>query len=64
MMKKKKYEVWIYDSESRCTQPIICEARSEAEAGRIGHDYIRKWGLIDGRITEVKEVNKLNECTI
>lgn len=52
----KKYGVWIFDEESGCNQPVICKARNEAEARRIGKKYIASWGLIGGTITEVREV--------
>lgn len=52
----KKFEVWIYDSESGCNQPMKCEARSEAEARKKGGEYINAWGLVGAEITEVKEV--------
>lgn len=51
----KNYEVWIYDSESGCNQPIKCQAKNQAEARTIGNQYISKWGLVGGTITEIKE---------
>lgn len=40
----KEYEVWIYDDESGCNQPMKCKARSVAEARRAGNEYISSWG--------------------
>lgn len=52
----KKYEVWIYDEESGCNQPMKCEAKSISEARRIGKRYIEQWRLVGASITEIKEV--------
>ena len=51
----KEYEVWIYDDESGCNQPMKCKARSVAEARRAGNEYISSWGLVGGMITEIRE---------
>ena len=50
----KKFKVWIYDSESGCEQPMICQARNEADARRKGNKYIRMWRLRDGSVTRVE----------
>ena len=50
----KEYEVWIYDDESGCNQPMKCKARSVAEARRAGNEYISSWGLVGGMITEIR----------
>lgn len=52
----KEYEVWIYDSESGCTQPMKCRANSLAEAKRKGYEYIRIWDLRGGEVINVEEV--------
>lgn len=50
----RKFNVWIYDSESGCEQPMQCEARNEAEARRKGNEYIRVWSLVNGTVTKVE----------
>lgn len=52
----KDYEVYIYDEESGCCQPIVCKARSTIEAGNIGDSYIRSWNLIGGVVVDIREV--------
>ena len=42
----KKYNVYIYDSESGCNQPILVECKSKTEARAIGNKYIRLWRLV------------------
>lgn len=37
----KQFNVWIYDSESGCEQPMKCEAKNEADACIKGNEYIR-----------------------
>lgn len=51
----KQFNVWIYDSESGCEQPMQCEAKSESDARRIGNKYIRLWKLVNGIVTKVEE---------
>ncbi|MCM1102035.1 MAG: hypothetical protein NC398_11695 [Acetatifactor muris] len=51
-----EFEVWIYDDESGCNQPMKCRAKNVADARRIGNEYIRKWGLQGGCITDIREV--------
>lgn len=50
----KKFNVWIYDSESGCEQPMKCEAKNEADARIKENDYIRAWGLVNGAVTKVE----------
>ncbi len=57
----KTFEVWIYDSESGCDQPMKCGAKNEAEARRIGNEYIRRWSLMGGTITKIREAVKDGE---
>lgn len=52
----KKYNVYIYDSESDCNQPILVECKSKKEARAIGNKYIRLWRLVDGVVTSIEEV--------
>ncbi len=52
----KKYQVFIYDDESRCNSPAILEARNESEARSKGNQYIKAWHLAGGVVTAVKEV--------
>ena len=56
MKKKKLYEVWIYDNESRMTQPMRCEAYNTANAMQQGIDYIHMWNLRGATVTKIKEV--------
>lgn len=51
----RAYEVWIYDSESGCDQPMRCKARNKTEARRMGREYIRRWKLVGGTVTKVRE---------
>jgi hypothetical protein len=50
----KRFNVWIYDSESGCEQPMQCEAMNEEEVRRKGNNYIRMWGLANGIVTKVE----------
>ena len=52
----KKYQVFIYDDESGCDSPAICEAKNEAEARSKGNQHIKAWHLVGGVVTAVKEV--------
>lgn len=54
----KTFEVWIFDKESGCNQPMKCKARNAADARKIGNEYIWKWNLIGGEITDVREVTQ------
>ena len=55
-MTMKEFEVFIYDEESGCCQPIRCKARTSAEAGSIGNNYIAAWNLVGGVVTDIREV--------
>ena len=52
----KKYSVYIYDSESGCSQPILVECRSQTEARAMGNKYIKLWRLVNGSVTSIEEV--------
>ena len=52
----KEFEVFIYDEESGCCQPIRCKARTSAEAGSFGNNYIAAWNLVGGVVTNIREV--------
>lgn len=52
----KKYNVYIYDSESGCNQPVLVECKSKKEARAMGNKYIRLWRLVDGAVTSIEEV--------
>ena len=52
----KQWNVWIYDSESGCDQPMKTEAKTEAEARRLGEQYIRRWNLQNASITRIEKV--------
>lgn len=54
----RKYDTWIYDSESGCEQPIRCEAKNERDAIRKGNEYIKAWRLSNGTVTRVKEAEE------
>lgn len=54
----RKYEVWIYDSESGCCEPLVCEAKNKTDAKRIGRTYIRMWNLQDAEIEKIQEVTQ------
>lgn len=50
----KRFNVWIYDSESGCEQPMQCETMNKEEVRRKGNNYIRMWGLANGIVTKVE----------
>ena len=52
----KKYNVYIYDSESGCNQPILVECKSKTEARAIGNKYIRLWRLVNGTVKSIEEI--------
>lgn len=52
----KKYNVYIYDSESGCNQPVIVECSSKAEARKMGNKYIKLWRLVNGSVMSIEEV--------
>ncbi len=52
----KKYSVYIYDSESGCSQPVIVECSSKTEARKMGNKYIKLWRLVNGSIRSIEEV--------
>ena len=52
----KKYSVYIYDSESGCSQPVIVECSSKTEAREMGNKYIKLWRLVDGSVRSIEEV--------
>lgn len=52
----KKYNVYIYDSESGCNQPVLVECKSKTEARAMGNKYIRLWRLVNGSFKSIDEV--------
>ena len=52
----KKYSVYIYDSESGCSQPVIVECSSKAEARKMGNKYIKLWRLVNGTVKSIEEI--------
>ena len=52
----KKWKVYIYDSESGCSQPITVAADTKTQARKMGLHYIRSWRLVDGKIEDIEEV--------
>ncbi len=59
----KRFKVWIYDEESGCNQPIVCEADSVAGAKACGQWYIKTRGLVGAEITDIAEITKIIEVT-
>lgn len=62
-MGKKRYAVWIYDSESGVDSPMICIAKDISEARKMGKEYIKRWNLVDAEIVKIEILNggKLND---
>lgn len=58
---KKLYDVFIYDGESKLTQPMRCEADNIQQARELGETYIHQWNLIDAEIMDIKEVQPERE---
>ena len=54
----RMWNVWIYDSESGCDQPIKVKANTLVEAKAAGNKYIKMWTLKDAYITKIEEIKE------
>lgn len=48
------WRVFIFDEESGCEQPVTVQNGTEADARRLGNQYIRAWNLKGACITKIE----------
>lgn len=48
------WRVFIFDEESGCEQPVTVQNGTEADARRLGNQYIRAWNLKGACITRIE----------
>ena len=54
-----RYEVWIFDEESGCEQPMTVDAQNNSQAKMMGNQYIKAWNLRGASITKIKKVESI-----